>query len=605
MNRNRFSFSAAGSLANVEVHSVVCSLAHAHRRSSLLGLVALLFGFALALPAAASNLILSRTVLEDPTGALTIADVAGHVTTPIGPTLSIANSNTVYWLCLQVRAPAKGSSVVLFIRPNFLNDVRLYEAVSGNPQTWKTQVTGNHYAYGARDRATISLGFVVDVATPTATYYLRIKTRSPAHLSVEALEPSEAEHKDHHRDLVMMFFGTAMFSLLLWAILSYFLDRQPVVGLFAIHQTIYTLFGIAITGYLVPMLPDRFPQLADSIELVLYCAISFTPVLFCRALFKPYEPPPLLMRGLNLLLGTFPLLLVLIALGYDTFAATANAVLIKFTWLYFVFVAFSLRTERTPSRRLLRIFFVAVLMSNAIFWFAGHSIRIASGVSLTGVQLLIVDGLIIGGLFALILHTRARQTLREAQQATLDLLLVQKQVEIEQNLKKQAELQAQTDYLTGLFNRRRFVELAEHELSRSVRFQRPFTLLMIDIDHFKTVNDTWGHSIGDIVLQQVAHLIRDTLRDEDIFGRTGGEEFAAVIVETDGDGALEVAQRLCATVADAILTPPGAEHIRVSISVGLAHLNGRNIDFDSLLNEADWAMYKAKEAGRNQAFVSE
>jgi diguanylate cyclase (GGDEF)-like protein len=244
-------------------------------------------------------------------------------------------------------------------------------------------------------------------------------------------------------------------------------------------------------------------------------------------------------------------------------------------------------------------------MNNAVFWIARREIQITSSIILGGMQLLIVNGLFIGGLFALILHTRARQVQHEAQQYALDLLLVQKQFEVEQELKIQAELQAQTDYLTGLFNRRRFVELAKHELTRSSRFQRPFTLLMIDIDHFKTINDTWGHSIGDIVLQQVAHLIRDTLRDEDIFGRTGGEEFAAVIVETDGNGALEVAQRLCAIVADAVFTPPGTERIRVSISVGLSQLNGRNVDFDSLLNEADWAMYKAKEAGRNQAVVSE
>jgi diguanylate cyclase (GGDEF)-like protein len=402
-----------------------------------------------------------------------------------------------------------------------------------------------------------------------------------------------------------VFFVTAMLCLLLWAILSFLQDRQPVVGLFAVHQAVYTFFGFVVTGYLAPWIPARFPQLGDTANIVLYCAINFTPVLFCRELFRPYVPPPALMRGFNLLLCTFPLLLLAIALGYDFPAVNINSALIKFTWLYFVVVAFSLRVERPPSRLLLRIFFVSILMSNVAFWAAGFNRRIGALINLTGMRILITDGLVIGGLFAMILHTRARQARREAEQAAMDLILVQKKFELEQELKQKAQLQARTDYLTGLFNRRHFVELAERELARSIRFQRPFALLMIDIDHFKSVNDTWGHSVGDKVLHQVAQLIRDTLREEDIFGRTGGEEFAAVLVETDGKAALEVAERLCTTVADAMIVPQEGERIRVSISIGLSQLNGRNARFDSLLNEADSAMYDAKESGRNRVLLCE
>jgi diguanylate cyclase (GGDEF)-like protein len=410
---------------------------------------------------------------------------------------------------------------------------------------------------------------------------------------------------DQQRDLVIMFFATAMLCLLFWAILSYIENRQPVVGLFAIHQAAYTGFGLVTTGYLAPLVPVRFPQLADWVNIFLYCAIGFTPLLFCRELFRPYEPPARLMRGLNLLLWVFPVLLAAIALGYDTQAVTAAGVLIKITWLYFVVMAFSLRVERTPSRRLLQIFFVLILMNNVVFWLASRSSRIAAVINLTGIEILIIDGLVIGGLFAMILHTRARQTLREAQQSAVDLLLVQKKFEIEQKLKEQAELQAKTDYLTGLFNRRYFVESAESELMRAIRFERPLSLLMIDVDHFKAVNDTWGHGVGDIVLQNVSQLIHETLRNVDIFGRTGGEEFAAVIVETEGPDVLDVAKRLCTVVADAVIIPPGAGRVQVTVSIGISQLKGRNISFDSLMNEADQAMYAAKEAGRNRFVASE
>jgi diguanylate cyclase (GGDEF)-like protein len=293
------------------------------------------------------------------------------------------------------------------------------------------------------------------------------------------------------------------------------------------------------------------------------------------------------------------------ALGYDTQAVIANALLIKITWLYFAVIAFSLRVERTPSRRLLQIFFVLILMNNVVFWLASRSSRIASVINLTAIQTLVIDGLVIGGLFAVILHTRARQTLREAQQSAVDLLLVQKKFEIEQKLKEHAELQAQTDYLTGLFNRRSFVESAERELMRAIRFQRPLTMLMIDIDHFKAINDTWGHGVGDIVLKNVSQLMQETLRNVDIFGRTGGEEFAAVLVETDGPDALDVAKRLCTVVADAVIAPPGAGRIQITVSIGISQLKERRVSFNSLMDEADQAMYEAKEAGRNRFVASE
>jgi len=569
------------------------------------GSLMVIVGFILTRPALGSDLIISRTMLDDPTGSLTIADVAGRVTIPATSTPFMASSESVHWFCLRVQAPANGGKVVLFLRPTSLNEVRLYQAGIGNPLTWKTSVTGNQFPFGERDRASISLGFVVDVPAPGATYYLRVTTRSPAQFSVEAIEPAEADRWDHQRDLVMMFFVTAMLCLLLWAIHTYILDRQRVVGLFALHQAVYTLFGIAATGYLAPLFVTRFPHVLDLVNAILYLAINFTPVLFCRELFKPYEPPPLLMRGLNLLLWTFPVLLAAIALGYNAFASNSNAALIKITWLYFVVIAFSLRTEHTPRRRLVRLFFVAVFMSNLVYWLASRSSRIASIVNLTAIQVLIVDGLVLGGLFALILHTRAHQVRLEGLQSAMNLLLVQKKFEIELELKKLAEVQAQTDYLTGLFNRRHFVELAEAELARSIRFERPFTLLMIDIDHFKAINDTWGHSIGDEVLKNVAHLIRGTLRDEDIFGRAGGEEFTAVIVEADIDGAMGAAQRICSTVAEAVIVSRGAERIQVTVSIGLSQLKRRNIDFRSLLNEADRAMYDAKQAGRNRLAVCE
>lgn len=562
--------------------------------------LALLFGLhSIAPPVFAEDLVMSRAVLEDRAGTLTITDAARSTFKPVGPTLSRGFTNSVYWLRLRVRAPAKGSEVELFIRQPYLNEIRLYEADAGHPSSWKTRVTGNHYAYSERDRARSSLGFVVNVTSPEATYYLRLKTRSMLQMSVEALHPEEAEHKSHQFDLLEVFFVTSMLLLLLWAMHSYLLDRLPVVGLFAIHQAVYTLYGIAITGYLAPLLPAGFPQLADLSTAVTYCAVSFTTLLFCRTLFTPYQPPPLLMRGINLLLLLFPLQLAAMAFGYTTFAVILNAVLIRVSWWYFVVMTFTLRKEHSPSRRLLQVFFVAITLIFTLFWLSSHSSQLGP-INNMGRQILIANGLIIGGLFAMILNSRLRSLQQEAQQSALDLLVAQKTLELERTLKEKAEIQARTDYLTGLHNRRHFIEQAEHELARARRYHRPLSLLMIDIDRFKTINDTWGHSTGDAVLRKVSLLIRNALREVDIMGRMGGEEFAAVLVEVDVEQAMQVAQRLCTTVAETTIVLQEGESLQVTISLGLTGLKGRDITFDSLLKEADLALYRAKQSGRNR-----
>ncbi len=569
----------------------------------LFSVLALAASLAMAAPVYARDLIISRTLIEDPTGTLTPSEVARLPGTPVSQTLSRGNTNSVLWMRLQVDEPDHGTKVVLFIRPSYLNEVRLYEADPGNPSGWKTRVTGNHYPYRDRDRASVSLGFIVDVTAPTATYYLRLKTRSPMSIDVQAIELEEADRKDHQRDLLEVFFVTSMLFLLLWAIHSYFLDRQQVVAWFALHQAVYTLFGIVATGYLAPFAPSGAPQLVDWLNAILYLGINFTLVVFCRELFKPYDAPALFMRVFKLLLWTFPVLLAALATGHDSFAIFANAILIKLGLVFLVVVAFSLRSEGSPRKRVLQAFFLFILLNNVVFWSAGRFTRIASNINLSAVQILVIDGLVIGGLFAWILHTRARQALLEGQQSAFELLLVQRKFEVEQELKRQMEIQAQTDYLTGVCNRRHLIELAECELTRAIRFRRPLTLLVIDIDNFKKINDSWGHSAGDEVLQQMSRLIRDTLRNNDIFGRTGGEEFAAVLVETDGEEAFKVAHRLCRTVAEASIVPQGADRIQVSVSIGLAELSGRATSFSRLLDEADKAMYCAKQAGRNRVCV--
>ena len=161
---------------------------------------------------------------------------------------------------------------------------------------------------------------------------------------------------------------------------------------------------------------------------------------------------------------------------------------------------------------------------------------------------------------------------------------------------------ARTDALTGIPNRRYLFELGERELSRARRFGHPLSALMLDIDHFKAVNDTHGHAQGDRVMQALAQCCLQQIRDIDIVGRYGGEEFVILLIETDASGARSLAERIRASVAQIVL-PTAQVPIRITASVGIAQLGEGDSDLDRLLGRADQALYAAKLAGRNRVEV--
>ena len=167
-------------------------------------------------------------------------------------------------------------------------------------------------------------------------------------------------------------------------------------------------------------------------------------------------------------------------------------------------------------------------------------------------------------------------------------------------LEEELRRQAHVAYLTGIYNRRHFMERAEQELSRAHRYGKPLSMLMLDIDHFKQINDRHGHKVGDTVLKAVADLSQATFRDVDIVGRLGGEEFAALLPETDQPAALEAAERLRATIANARIPLPGAPPVSFSVSIGVSSMDSPEDNIDALLQRADKALYKAKDSGRNR-----
>lgn len=164
------------------------------------------------------------------------------------------------------------------------------------------------------------------------------------------------------------------------------------------------------------------------------------------------------------------------------------------------------------------------------------------------------------------------------------------------------QVEANTDPLTELSNRRPFLKTLETEFARARRFKHPLSVAMIDIDHFKRVNDTYGHDAGDRVLRAMSAMLINEFRSIDMLGRLGGEEFAVVFPETDIAGAEVACDRLMKAIRDAII-PVSGKQISITVSIGIARASDETLDGAGILKRADELLYDAKNGGRDRVVI--
>lgn len=167
----------------------------------------------------------------------------------------------------------------------------------------------------------------------------------------------------------------------------------------------------------------------------------------------------------------------------------------------------------------------------------------------------------------------------------------------------QLEKLVNTDPLTEIANRRALLVVGEREFSRAQRYARPFSVLSIDIDRFKQINDTYGHDVGDIVLVNLTENVRKYLRKVDCFGRFGGEEFLIFLPETSEQQAIQVAERIRYKIAKTSIAIQ-EQAIKITVSIGVATYRSIDENLDTLLKRADRALYEAKNCGRNKVVFS-
>lgn len=186
---------------------------------------------------------------------------------------------------------------------------------------------------------------------------------------------------------------------------------------------------------------------------------------------------------------------------------------------------------------------------------------------------------------------------------TTQVKLVQQTQKLEK-AQEELKLLASTDFMTKLYNRRHFFSISKSFLDLAKRNQTSTTIIMLDIDHFKYLNDTYGHKVGDDVIITLASILQEHSRKSDIVSRWGGEEFVILLSTTDIDGAFIIAQKIMTVIQDLVIKLESRQELKFTVSMGLSEVdNNRDINIEASINRADLALYEAKRSGRNKVCV--
>lgn len=210
------------------------------------------------------------------------------------------------------------------------------------------------------------------------------------------------------------------------------------------------------------------------------------------------------------------------------------------------------------------------------------------------------DDIIVDTQASLIVYHEVKQPLYNHKGTLIGLIGISTDITAAYHLRLKLQQLVNSDPLTGLFNRRSFTSFCEHEFSRATRYFQPFSLMIIDIDLFKAVNDTYGHLVGDEVIKRVANICKDSVREADVVARIGGEEFAILLPETDIDAAYVLAERL----RDAQQQCDEQQGPSITISIGVAMLCSQDKTFLETFQRAVNALYSSKNVGRNSVNVA-
>lgn len=516
------------------------------------------------------------TFLRDPSAQLTLKDVrnlhAEGQFKPLKGNLGAGYVPDAYWLHFSLNRVASQPAIWwLEVMPPYLDDIQLFNIDKTGHVDQRRG--GDLLPQSAKEEAYRGSLFKLNLPEGPQDFYIRLKTTSTMVALVKLWQPQAFSAHLRNSYFAFGLYFSLILTVLIFNTVNWGISKHPIFIVYVIYLLLNTLQWFGISGFVSEFIFPAHPLLANltlGMALSLASAMAF---IFFSMLFELQQYHPRIYR-----INQFGALL-----GLITALVTPFGYYQKFApWLLLTAIV-----SLVFSPLILKRLWKTQLIWNRLLVFAYAAFAVLVSLSSLGALawLPFSERLIYAGMTSNIFHIMVLH---------FAIMLHYKRLEKEANV----------DYLTDVPNRRYFIAQATRELARANRYGSQLTMLMLDIDFFKRINDSYGHKVGDEFLKNLVKVSRSALREMDIIGRLGGEEFAVLLPETDKEKAMEVAERLRVAVAEAKVHLQGGLPISATISIGVASLNSKDENIDELLNKADKALYKAKETGRNKVCVA-
>lgn len=546
-------------------------------------------------------------ILEDTSVDLPFEDVhKAEFASNVEPFLYMGFTRSAYWLRFDVEnRGAEPVEAVLSISQAFLDRIEFY--APGTAGDYRRRVAGESLMQKDHDGHINPAFYFTLPSGISGPYYLRINTVDTMLIPLSLWERNAYEQSDR---LLWLFYGIsfgALIAVIFYSLFLYLTTRDPSSGFYVLYVTAFLIVLMDFDGFFTAYLWPGSLWWSDRFHVISSVTMAMLSLMFIQSFLSTRSMLVRIHRIINFyrLFGVF---LVAGALYWDDYADVMQVLVISS--LFFPMLALTAGVMRfRQGERTARFFLLAwAFGAVSVLIYLSMHLGILPGSSFWVIHAMDVGVVIESILFSLAIadkmdqHRRDKIRIECEAKEQLAEMVDERTAELNE-ARLQAEQLANTDMLTQLNNRRAFYSIGEVLQHNSGRYQRPLSAIMLDIDHFKAINDKHGHAAGDEAIRAVGETLSNVVREADVIGRLGGEEFAVLLPETLGNDAYDLAERIRSSIAELVVDAHG-KAIRFTASLGVAQAEGEVATIDALIAAADRALYYAKENGRNRTVVA-
>ena len=537
-----------------------------------------------AIDLSVSNHVIGQSLLEyeDTTATMTLSKVRKLSSDNFKPlnkaVVSHPFTNSAFWYQFKVVNKENSSlSRLMVFEPAWLDSVNITViSPQGQLQTYQG---GNIYHYSKRELDHYLINFNHDFEPGISTVYLQVKTRDPFIVSLSILEESAFLSKQVKESIYIGLIYGGIAAMLFYNLFLFFGIKQRYYLYYVLFLSAFFVMNASYNGYTFMYFLSDHPTVQNWLQSTGIYLFMITALLFARSFLnlKKYH------RVLYKITAYLMFLIITIAVLTAQFGG------------YHYHVMLSIILVMSVS---IYIFCVALYS-----WLDGNrSARFFLLGAASGLIGAIITALTVMSFLPFTYMTYKANDFGMLIDAVLLSIALADRVKISLEKTRIVEKEAKTDVITGLLNRRAYSEISYIEYQRLLRHHRTLTVIVFDVDHFKRVNDTYGHDAGDYILKSVGSIVKEVIREYDYAFRMGGDEFLLLLPETNEKQASVLAERIRTRIENKKLVD---ENRKFSVTASFGISQNRKIDtsIENLVKRADKALYKAKKAGRNTVEV--